>query len=244
MMRIVVRGLAPISLRRAVTVLVLLGAPIACARDAVTVLYDTDTAASFASPAQRAIRRIANATAVEVRAHLPTLPAEITLRVRTGSDVIPETRETATAAAPNLVVWIVDPNRGDDVLTIVNAQLRATLFHEFHHLVRDAALPSTTLMDRVVTEGLATAFERDYAGVRVPWGEYPGDVDAWVRELRTLPPDAPREPWLSRHPDGRRWIGLRAGTYLADQAAKRSGRSPAQLASAGTAEILALAGGQ
>ena len=66
---------------------------------------------------------------------------------------------------------------------IVETQLRATLFHEFHHLVRDANVPSRSLMDRAVTEGMATAFERDFAGADAPWGKYPDNVSDWVAEL-------------------------------------------------------------
>lgn len=96
-------------------------------------------------------------------------------------------------------------------------------------------------MDAVVSEGLATAFERDFAGVDVPWGHYPPDVESWVKELTALPAMANRSEWLFQHPDGRRWIGLRAGTYLADRAMKATGKSAADLVTTGTAEILRLA---
>jgi hypothetical protein len=66
----------------------------------------------------------------------------------------------------------------------------------------------TSFMDGVVSEGLATAFERD-AGGRLP-------------------------PWF-QHPDGRRRIGYRAGTYIADQAIAASGSSAADLVLAPTA---------
>ena len=46
--------------------------------------------------------------------------------------------------------------------------------------------------------------------------------------------------WMYRHPDGRRWVGMRAGTYVADQATRRSGKSAAELVNA--ADILRLAG--
>jgi hypothetical protein len=55
------------------------------------------------------------------------------------------------------------------------------------------------------------------------------------------PPTANRSEWLSRHPDGRRWIGYKAGTYLVDQAMKRLNRSSAELVLTPTAEILAAA---
>jgi uncharacterized protein YjaZ len=97
-------------------------------------------------------------------------------------------------------------------------------------------------MDGVVSEGLATAFERDFVGRTPPWGDYGEEVRAWVSELLKLPPSAPYHHWMFQHPDGRRWIGYRAGTYIADQAIARSGRSAAQLVLTPTNEILAVAG--
>ena len=93
-------------------------------------------------------------------------------------------------------------------------------------------------MDRVVGEGLATVFERDAAGMPAPWGQYPPNVVDWVKELRALPSDAPWKQWMSRHPDGRRWIGFKAGTYIADQASRASGRTAAQLVNVPSAEVV------
>ena len=159
--------------------------------------------------------------------------------VRAGHDVIPETGETATAVLPASVYWTVDPRR--DVLSIVRTELRPTLFHEFHHLLRDGHIPRHSLMDAVVTEGLATAFERDFGNANPPWGIAPPEVMDWTRELLLQPETAPRDDWLSRHPDGRRWIGLRVGTFLADRAMRASGRSAVALVTTPTEEILRLA---
>jgi hypothetical protein len=58
-----------------------------------------------------------------------------------------------------------------------------------------------------------------------------------------LPEDAPRRQWLFRHPDGRRWIGLRAGTLLADEATRKTGKSAAALAQVPTDEFLRMSQG-
>src|SRR5436190_3836198 len=123
---------------------------------------------------------------------------------------------------------MVDPAHDVGVLAVVHTWLRATLLHEFHHLVRYQTVRSGTLMDEVVTEGMATVFERDVGGVSPPWGMYPEDVMTWVSELVALPADANRRYWLTQiHPDKRRWIGMRAGAYLVDRAARASGKSAA-----------------
>jgi hypothetical protein len=154
---------------------------------------------------RRLIQAVADTAARDVRRVLAGLAPKLMLRVQAGHQVIQETGETAEARPPNVVSWTVDPSRSGGVEQIVTTQLRGTLFHEFLHLVRAATTTvSLTLMDEVVSEGLATAFERDLAGSPVPWGAYPRDVGSWLTEVVNLPPDAPREQWMFRHPDGRR----------------------------------------
>ena len=63
-----------------------------------------------------------------------------------------------------------------------------------------------------------------------------------MQELLAQPESASTNDWLFQHPDGRRWVGMRAGTYLADRAMKALGRTAAELAATPTAEILAAAG--
>ncbi len=119
------------------------------------------------------------------------------------------------------------------------------LFHECHHLVRGwvlAAPASDSFMNGVVCEGLATAFERDASGVTPPWAVYPDDVREWVDELLGLPASAPYAQWMFFHPDGRLWIGYRAGTYIADLAIARSGQSAAELVQTDAISILTMAG--
>jgi hypothetical protein len=188
-----------------------------------------------------ALQEIADATLHDAQAVLPTLPKRLSFEVQLGKSVIPETGETATAVPPAGVIWTVDPDR--DLSWIIRTQLRPSLFHELHHLVRDEAVPRRSLMDHVVAEGMATAFERDMAKVDPPWGKPPPETEVmeWTRELLTQPESAPTKPWLIQHPDGRRWIGMRTGTFLVDRATKKSGRTAAGLASISTNEVLGLA---
>jgi uncharacterized protein YjaZ len=219
--------------------LLLIGACGACRDTTEGVRTQFVGSYAFSATERRTISRIAGAAAIEARRHLPALASQITLRVQSGKDVIPEIGATAEVAPPDWVVWTVDADRPEGVIKIAETHLRGALFHEFHHLVRGSTITSRTLMDHVVTEGLATVFERDVAGVARPWAEYPSDVSNWVEELLLQPPTAQRREWLSRHPDGRRWIGFKAGTYLVDQAMKRLNRSSAELVATPTDEILA-----
>jgi hypothetical protein len=198
----------------------------------------------FSATERRTIARIAGAAAVEVRRHLPALAKQITLEVHSGKDVIPELGAGAVAGAMgDWIRWTVDADHPDGVAKIAEAHLRGALFHEFHHLVRGTTLPPQTLIDRVVFEGMASAFERDFAGVSYPWAQYPSEVSNWVDELLKLPPDATRADWLSQHPDGHRRIEYKTGTYLVDQAMKRLNRSSADLVATPADDVLAAARG-
>ena len=196
---------------------------------------------AFSMAERRTIERITEDAVAEVRQILPSLPARLVLRVSADQDVGRETGAAATVMVPNTLYWSVDPERGEGVIGTAETHLRPMLFHELHHLVRTAAVQQASLMDRVITEGMASAFERDYAGARYPFSDYPDDVAVWVAELMALPSSADRGHWMFRHPDGREWIGFRVGTYLVDRATALSGSSSVDLVTTATARVVELA---
>jgi uncharacterized protein YjaZ len=209
-----------------------------CNRHEIDAVFYVVDGYRFTEAERELIRSIADSAARETRRALPGLPEELILRVNPGTRVIPETGENGDTAPPNIVYWTVDPHRSGGVAATARAQLRGSLVHELHHLVRYAAVPRRSLMDATISEGLATAFERDVTGTAVAWGMYPEDVHVWVAELMALPDDAPPDQWLSRHPDGRRWIGYKSGTYLVDRAMRSLHRSAAEFVTMPTAEIM------
>jgi hypothetical protein len=212
----------------------------------IPLFLDTGDGRHFPGAARTAIADVCAATEPEVRALLPALADTVELAAQTGPSVLPHTGERGSAVSPGRIDWVVDPSRAGGIAAIARSQLRATLFHELHHLargwVRFGGPVHTSFMDGIVSEGLATAFERDFGGRNAPWGDVPSDVAAWVAELLALPVSAPYHHWMFRHPDGRQWIGYRAGTYIADRAIAASGQSAAELVCVPTAEVLSLAG--
>jgi uncharacterized protein YjaZ len=194
---------------------------------------------ALSRPERRELQQIADATFRDVRGQLDGLPPRLTLIVRWGKDVIPETGESGAAAFPGNVGLTLDPDR--DVLATIRAHLRPTLAHELHHLARASRVQSRSLVDRVVAEGLATAFERDFTKSDPPWGRPAPEIIEWTHEILRQPDEAEPGPWMSRHPDGRRWVGMRVGTFLVDRASRSSGRTPADLVLTPSAEILRLA---
>jgi hypothetical protein len=215
-----------------------------CGRTAhdITVEFHFAEGHHFSQTERTAVQTVADSTTIEVRRFLPALPDDLVLKVQAGKNGISETGETASSLQPNVVWWTVDPNRTGGVVATVHRQLRPTLFREFHHLVRGATVNSRSLMDWVITEGMASAFERDFAGTPTPWAAYPDNVMDWVNELRALPSTTGWDNSLMiRHPDGRRWIGYKSGAYLVDRAARSSGRSSASLVSTPTDDVIRMA---
>ncbi len=210
------------------------------------LFLDTEDKTFFSDEARTVIGEVCRQAEPEIRALLPDLPPTVEVAAQTGTFVLPETGETGAAVLPVRVNWTVNPSHPSGLQGITRSRLRPTLFHECHHLVRFAALRKDdtvpTLMDRVVNEGLATAFERDFGGSQPPWGEYSVQAAAWVQELLRVPSTEDITRWMFKHPDGRRWIGYLAGTYIADLAIEATGHSAAELVVTPTQEILRSAG--
>ena len=212
-----------------------------CTRNRTEVVFYIHDGYTFSRAEQRAIRTVAEAAARDARLLLLDLPSHLIVRVNPGNKVIDEIGSSSDHSAPNVVHWMVDPSRPGGVTGTAHAHLRATLFFHFHRLARLKHQKDITLMDHVISLGMATAFERDAGGRTYPWGQYPQDVAAWVPELMAQPPTANLNRWMSRHPDGRRWVGIRAGTYLVDRAINASRKSAAELVSLPSAEVIRLA---
>lgn len=191
----------------------------------------------FSQEERRVITQIAIDAVREARPHLPALAPQITVRAQSGTRVIQELGALAEVAPPDYVVWTVDSTRPEGVVKIAESFLRFALLHEFHHLVRLSALPGNTVLDQVISEGMATAFERDVGKWMAPWGQYPDEAARWVEELLALPSEERRSEWMAQHPDRR--VRYKMGTYLVDHAMRRFGKSSAELVLTPTADIVA-----
>jgi hypothetical protein len=108
--------------------------------ETIAIEFDADDPHRFSSDERAAIAEVARQTLPDVRRVMPATPASLVLRVRSATQdkVIPETGETASNFQPNILAWRVDAGRQEGVAAIARSQLRPTLFHELHHLVRTA----------------------------------------------------------------------------------------------------------
>ena len=211
-----------------------------CYRNNTEVVFYRHDGYRFSRSEQRVIQEIAETAVGDARVLLPNLPARLIIRVNPGRKVIEELGSSSGTSLPNVIYWTVDPSRPGGASGIAQAHLRTTLFHHLHRISRLALHSEVTLIDHVVGMGMATVFERDEGGKTYPWAQYPEDAGVWLAEVMGLPPDANLNDWMFRHPDGRRWIGIKTGTYLVERAMKVSGKSAAQLVTVPTAEIVRL----
>lgn len=173
--------------------------------------------------------RQADATA---RIHLP-LVDQLHLLVEPSSAVLDITGDNANTMDAHRIRWRVDPIR--DVAQVCRTRLIKSFLHEAYHAARFRRLPQEASgrdwLEIAVGEGLATAFARDVGDAHEPWADYDKAVIGhWARDLvdrdmRT----SDLTQWKFEHPDGRRWIAFRVGTWLVDQICADRDATPADL---------------
>jgi hypothetical protein len=206
------------------------------------VFLDTDTYA-FTNDEIAVVRSVLDEAETEVRTLLPSLPAKLSLLVYPTEFVIPELGSMGMALSPDVIQLSVDPEHAGGVAEVADATFRFTLFHECHHATREKALgrQGSQLVPSAIHEGLATAFERDFAGHEPLWGYDKAVIDSWTEEFLALGAEDYRD-WFFNHPDGRRWIGYKVGTYLVDRAIANGDTSAVKLLPVEWRDVLTMAG--
>jgi len=182
-----------------------------------------------------------------VRDHLPMLPTRLNVTIDPTKRVIPETGQAGFCHSKDWISLGTDPDDHRGVAAVLRAQTPSWFAHEAHHAARYVALVGATYEGRVVTtavnEGLATVFQEEVTGVKLPWAEYDGNiVDKWVEEVLGLQVGESGPHWRYLHPDGRRWVAYKGGTRIVEQACEATGKTAAELVAASTDEVLDAAG--
>lgn len=205
---------------------------------------DTDDY-QFGAVDRETIESVCRATEADLRERLPMLPSYLHLVVEPGNGVIVETGEVGFTMAPHAIKWTVDPAR--NVASVASAHLRHVLFHESHHAARLLRYPEEAYTQDwasgAIFEGLATLFERESGEFDPPWGRYEAStIESWAEELLAQPVDGTYTHWKFEHPDGRRWIAYRVGTWIAERATEATGRTAADMVWVPIAEVMTAAG--
>lgn len=141
---------------------------------------------------------------------------------------------TGIAMTPTRIELQLSRTSANKFDEVIETGLRATLYHEFHHLVRgwtvEGNLFGPGIPTAAVNEGLAIVFAEQMSGVEEPWLNYPPNVNDWLDEILALPLRANYQQWMmGTHPDGRQYIGYRVGKYIIDSALKSSQKSIVEL---------------
>lgn len=187
----------------------------------------------------------------EVRKLLPKLPKGIKVIIEVVDWDIAEVGGVtgrAESNSPPLVMIQVSNKFPGGIVSAINAGLRSTIFHEFHHLSLGWAIKDNRFVPEIpiaaAIEGLAEVFAEEYTGVVFEENQVPEnvDVDAWVKEILALPKNADYQKWMFQHPDGRTSIGYRTGNYLVGQAMLNSGKTILELSLLSPSDLLELAG--
>lgn len=154
---------------------------------------------------------------------------------------IPETGVMGMAYSPGYVSITFDYSLPYGV-DAMKSNLRTTVHHELVHAYtfsHDPWRPSALF--GAISEGLANVFERDHAAGNPLWAKYEDDetMHNWYRELKQLPESQIKDTrYFFDHPDGRRWIVYKTGTWIIDSLIK-SGSDLFKLMAITHTEILA-----
>ena len=205
---------------------------------------------SFNQSQKDFILQTINQSEIEVRKLFPNLPDSIKViveKVDWDLNIVGGTTGRTETNNPPVVMVQISKNYKEGIIDSTYASLKATIFHEFHHLTRGWAIQdnkfSYGIPNSMVNEGLAVVFTEYYTGVKSEVYSYPDDVDNWVKEILELPLDANYSHWaMGEHPDGRTAIAYRAGNYLIRKAMLKSGKNIFELSELMPDEIIKLAG--
>lgn len=156
--------------------------------------------------------------------------------------LIEETQDNGHAHNSEFLEFAFNPTVDEKGLKVILDDIKATVFHEMNHAARyNIPIFHTKFLDNCIMEGLATVFERDYGGSKPPYGEYPENVADWAQELIDKNDSFSWQEYSFDHPDGRRWIAYKVGTYIVDDAVKNSGKTVIELTKMECGDILKLA---
>ncbi len=157
--------------------------------------------------------------------------------------LIADTHDDGHTYNSEFITIAFDPDYfGKQSPEVLGQHISGTVFHEINHAARlQLGIWHETFLDNCIMEGLATVFERDYAHTKPAWADYPLEVTDWLAEIERNQQALDYRQYMYSHPDGRKYIGYKVGTYIVDRAVQKSGESVVGLTQLECRDILALA---
>jgi uncharacterized protein YjaZ len=139
-----------------------------------------------------------------------------------GDWAVPETGAGGYAPTGDWIQLSLDPAK--EKKEDVERTLPATVYHECNHIARWRTVGyGKTLLEAMITEGLACVFEKQFGKISLPWTVYsPEEIATMLDVVRMHGSkegsyEHPR--WFfGTDPLVPRWLGYKVGTYIVEQA--------------------------
>jgi len=185
----------------------------------------------------------------EARGLLPSLPATVQIYFSDYS-ILPDSGIGGYAYSRDIITISLAPDFKDREKQL--SSIRPTVFHEAFHLCQHFTGENGPFsgIENALYEGMATVFEREYAGVFEPYGDYRQVPDTklkeWVEVLRKLGAEEFADEkvypkWKFYHPElQERWIAYRTGAWMVDRVLKDQGLDILDLQTKTAADVLSL----
>lgn len=148
---------------------------------------------------------------------------------------------------PHTIHVSLDPSF-PDFEQVIKKEIPKTISHELHHTVRWKAVGyGTTLLERLVSEGLATHFEQDmWGGTPSPWAtalNFKSLADIHEKaKLEYTSTTFHHGRWFYGAGDLPRWAGYSLGFHLVEQYLKKNPEETAAILVRAPAETFAAGG--
>lgn len=179
----------------------------------------------------------------EVLKLLPFASKHVSYIVHPRTWSLMDTGDSAHTYNAELIELAFDPTFTKASKQVILDDVRFSVFHEMNHAARYNldGIWHAKFLDSCIMEGLATVFTREYTKEDAAWAKYPKEVAAWIDEIIAKNDAFPWPSYSYSHPDGRKWIAYKVGTYIVDEAMKNSGKNSIELTQMTCSEILELA---
>ncbi len=171
-----------------------------------------------------------------------TLPRLDVVVVDDNDSAIPETGVGGSAPNAHLLYIYIDPTF-HNLETVLDFEIRSTLAHELHHCARWAAVGyGTTLLEAIVSEGLADHFDIEVNGAEPkPWS-----VALPEKELQSILKKAQEEfnseyihsDWFYGSKEIPRWAGYSLGFKIVGDYISKTGKSASELVATSHTEFI------
>lgn len=189
----------------------------------------------------------------EMRKLLPELPEAIDIWL-IHDFPLDSSGVSGFAYSPSIITIDFNPDFADKQLQ--QKALRATVFHEAYHLVQghtgeDGSAVYTSALDSAIYEGMATVFERKYANLKEPYGDYSTTDESllqkWQSELTKITPEGFiaedgklwRQWAFYDESDDYGWKLYKTGAWIVDRYLEKSGEDILDIVHMPAADIAA-----